>query len=74
MTSLQYNDGVPKGSRFDTNSDFFKNTVARLETEEGKAQIAQVRQLTEIAEKELGCTTAQLALVRRALSPGCYPH
>jgi aryl-alcohol dehydrogenase-like predicted oxidoreductase len=30
----KYNDGIPKGSRFDTNSEFFKNTVESLSKEE----------------------------------------
>jgi aryl-alcohol dehydrogenase-like predicted oxidoreductase len=30
----KYNDGVPKGSRFDTNPQFFKDTVESLSKEE----------------------------------------
>jgi aryl-alcohol dehydrogenase-like predicted oxidoreductase len=57
----KYNDGVPEGSRFATNAEFFKNTIGALNEAEGKAKIEKVRKLTGIAEK-LGGTTAQLAL------------
>jgi aryl-alcohol dehydrogenase-like predicted oxidoreductase len=35
----KYNDGIPEGSRFSTNKDFFENTVKQLQTPEGKAKI-----------------------------------
>jgi aryl-alcohol dehydrogenase-like predicted oxidoreductase len=57
----KYNDGVPKGSRFDVQGDMFSDTVKSLQTEEGKAKIEKVRGLTKIAES-LGCNMAQLAL------------
>ena len=34
---------------------------ARLESDEGKAQLQKVRDLTQVAD-DLGCSTAQLAL------------
>jgi aryl-alcohol dehydrogenase-like predicted oxidoreductase len=58
----KYNSGVPEGSRFHTNAEFFKSTVSQLETPEGKAKIEKVKQLTAIAEKELDCSMTQLAL------------
>ncbi|VDC05771.1 unnamed protein product [Peniophora sp. CBMAI 1063] len=53
---------IPKGSRFDTNRDFFKGKDAFLQSEEGQAQIAQVKALSDLAAKELDCTVSQLAL------------
>lgn len=64
----KYNDGIPKGSRFDTNKDFFDGTLKVLQSEEGKAKIEKVRKLTKIAEK-LGATTAHLALAWTASNP-----
>jgi aryl-alcohol dehydrogenase-like predicted oxidoreductase len=57
----KYNDGIPEGSRFATNEKWFKDTVQKLQTDEGKAKIDKVRKLTSIAEK-LGGSMAQLAL------------
>jgi len=57
----KYNDGIPEDSRFAKNKDFFEGTVKQLQSEEGKAKIAKVRKLTEIAEK-LGGTVTQLSL------------
>ncbi|KAF2478426.1 voltage-gated potassium channel subunit beta-3 [Neohortaea acidophila] len=57
----KYNDGVPEGSRFATNKEFFNDTVKSLQSEEGKAKIAKVRKLTELAEK-LGGNVGQLSL------------
>jgi len=58
----KYNDGIPEGSRFDTSSDFFKGTIAKLQSEEGKSQIDQLKALAKVAEK-VGCSMAQLALI-----------
>lgn len=57
----KYNNGIPEGSRFATNKDFFDDTVKSLQSEEGKAKIEKVKKLTSIAER-LGGTTAQLSL------------
>ena len=57
----KYNNGVPSGSRFDTNKEFFDDTIKQLESTEGKAKIEKVKKLTAIAER-LGGNTAQLAL------------
>jgi len=64
----KYNEGVPEGSRFATNKEFFNSTVAQLQTDEGKAKIEKVRKLTKIAEN-LGGSTAQLALAWCAKNP-----
>lgn len=57
----KYNDGIPEGSRFSTNKEFFESTVKQLETPEGKAKIEKVKKMTAIAEK-LGGNATQLAL------------
>jgi len=69
MLTGKYNDGIPTGSRFDTNRDFFKGKDDFLQSEEGQRQIAQVKALTELAEKELGCTVTQLSLAWVARNP-----
>jgi voltage-dependent potassium channel beta subunit len=64
----KYNDGIPEGSRFATNKEFFENTVKSLQSDEGKAKIEKVKKLTAIAEK-LGGNTSQLALAWAASNP-----
>lgn len=55
----KYNNGIPEGSRMSLEGyDWLKR---RLESEEGRAQLEKVREMTKVAE-ELGCTMAQLAL------------
>jgi len=61
----KYNDGIPKGSRYDTIS---KSSADKFEKEEIKDQIAKVRKLTEIAN-ELGCSMSQLALAWTLQNP-----
>ncbi|EJT49349.1 voltage-gated potassium channel beta-2 subunit [Trichosporon asahii var. asahii CBS 2479] len=68
MLTGKYNDGVPAGSRFDTNKAFFKDTVAALQSEEGKAKIEKVKKLTKVAEK-LGASMTNLALAWTLLNP-----
>lgn len=65
----KYNDGVPEGSRFHTHPEIFKSTVDSLTEEEGLQKINKVKQLTEIAEKELGCSVGALALAWVAKHP-----
>ncbi|MBW0546343.1 hypothetical protein O181_086058, partial [Austropuccinia psidii MF-1] len=65
----KYNDGVPSGSRYDLHSAFFKETIARLQTEEGKKDIDKVKKLTAFAKNKLGCTVGQLALAWAATNP-----
>ena len=57
----KYNDGIPEGSRFDTNKSFFEGTVKQLQSPEGKAKIEKVKKLTAIAER-LGGNVTQLSL------------
>jgi len=64
----KYNDGVPEGSRFDTNKSFFEGTVKQLQSEEGKAKIEKVKKLTSIAER-LGGTVTHLSLAWAAKNP-----
>lgn len=61
MLTGKYNEGIPEGSRYKTNPSMFANDIKALESEEGKAKIAKVRKLTEIADK-LGGTVAQLSI------------
>ncbi|KAG8878642.1 hypothetical protein FRB97_002325 [Tulasnella sp. 331] len=68
MLTGKYNDGVPKGSRFDVNPDFFKSRVEGLKQEQGLKQIETVKKLTKIAE-ELGCSVAALSLAWVAHNP-----
>ncbi|KAF2204170.1 voltage-gated potassium channel subunit beta-1 channel subunit beta-1 [Delitschia confertaspora ATCC 74209] len=64
----KYDNGIPEDSRFATNPAFFKDTVEKLKSEEGKAKLEKVRKLKGIAEK-LGANTAQLALAWAAKNP-----
>ncbi|TEB16533.1 Aldo/keto reductase [Coprinellus micaceus] len=64
----KYNDGIPEGSRFAQHSDFFKKTVAELQSPEGQEKIRKVKELTKLAE-ELGTSTAALALAWVAVNP-----
>jgi len=58
----KYNDGIPKGSRYDTEDPLLKSIWNKYFSEEKKDKtFAALRGLAEIA-KELGCTQAQLAL------------
>ncbi|KAG8751275.1 hypothetical protein FRC11_009541 [Ceratobasidium sp. 423] len=65
----KYNDGIPKGSRFDTNPEFFKDTVESLSEEDGQKKIEKVKELTAFAEKELNCSVSHLALAWAASHP-----
>ena len=64
----KYNDGIPKGSRFDNHKEFFDSTISSLQADEGKAKIEKVRKLTKIAEK-LDGNMSQLALAWAAKNP-----
>ena len=55
----KYNDGIPEGSRLDTEG--YEWLRRRLESERGQRQIEQVKLLMPIADV-LGCSIAQLAL------------
>ncbi|TFY83355.1 hypothetical protein EWM64_g673 [Hericium alpestre] len=65
----KYNNGIPDGSRLDTNKDTFKERIEKLTSEEGKKQIEIVKELTALAENELNCKVAHLALAWVAKNP-----
>lgn len=55
----KYNNGIPEGTRVSLSG--YEWLREKFEDEETQKQIAQVRELTEVAKK-LGCSTAQLAI------------
>lgn len=57
----KYDNGIPEGSRYDTNKAMFGDSIQQLQSDDGKAKLDKVRKLGKIAER-LGGTTAQLAL------------
>ncbi|EGN93531.1 hypothetical protein SERLA73DRAFT_189225 [Serpula lacrymans var. lacrymans S7.3] len=65
----KYNNGIPPDSRFAAHSDFFKDTLNSLTQEEGQAKIQKVKDLTTLAETELGCSVTHLALAWVAKNP-----
>ncbi|KIM64182.1 hypothetical protein SCLCIDRAFT_1213610 [Scleroderma citrinum Foug A] len=65
----KYNDGIPPESRFATHSDIFKDTVKNLNEEEGMGKINKVKELSQLAETELGCSITHLALAWVARNP-----
>jgi aryl-alcohol dehydrogenase-like predicted oxidoreductase len=56
----KYNEGIPGGSRLDLEG--YEWLRKQLEGEDGEAKLDKVRQLTALADDELDCTMAQLAL------------
>jgi voltage-dependent potassium channel beta subunit len=65
----KYNAGIAEGTRLDVNATFLKDSVSRLQTAEGQAEIEKVKKLTAFAESELSCTVGQLALAWVAKNP-----
>ncbi|CAE6440935.1 hypothetical protein ACGC1H_003649 [Rhizoctonia solani] len=65
----KYNNGIPEGSRFATNADFFKTRIEGLSKEEGLKALDKVKELTKFAEAELGCSVTVLALAWAASHP-----
>jgi voltage-dependent potassium channel beta subunit len=65
----KYNNGIPEDTRFANHSAFFKDTIANLKSHEGQEQIRKVKELTVLAEKELGTTVSALALAWVAKNP-----
>ena len=55
----KYNNGIPEGTRVSLSG--YEWLRERFEDEETQQQIAQVRELTQVANN-LGCSTAQLAI------------
>jgi voltage-dependent potassium channel beta subunit len=55
----KYNDGIPEGSR--AALDSYQWIRKQIESEDGQAKIAKVKQLEPVA-KDIGCSLAQLAL------------
>ncbi|KAF3939192.1 hypothetical protein ABW19_dt0202636 [Dactylella cylindrospora] len=64
----KYNDGIPEGSRFDREGDFFKNTITQLRSPEGQVKIEKVKKLSTIAER-LETSMSALALAWCAKNP-----
>lgn len=64
----KYNDGIPEDSRFATNKGTFESTIKSLQSDEGKAKIEKVRNLTKIAER-LGGNVTQLSLAWCIMNP-----
>jgi len=60
MLTGKYNDGIPAGSRLASPS--YKWLAVRLESWKKEGKIHKIRELTNIAEKELGCSMSQLAI------------
>ncbi|KAH8111861.1 voltage-gated potassium channel beta-2 subunit [Phellopilus nigrolimitatus] len=60
---------VPPNSRFDAYQDVFKGIIDNFSEEEGRKQFAKVDQLSELAEKELGCKIVHLVLAWAAKQP-----
>jgi len=48
---IQYNDGIPEGSRFDVEKDFFASTIKGLKDPEGLKKIEKVKELTKLAKE-----------------------
>ncbi|GBE77268.1 Putative voltage-gated potassium channel subunit [Sparassis crispa] len=67
MLTGKYNNGVPSDSRFAKHGEFYGWFLNQ--PEEAQRRITKVKALTELAEKELGCTMTQLALAWVAVSP-----
>ncbi|KAG8736195.1 hypothetical protein FRC12_017733, partial [Ceratobasidium sp. 428] len=55
--------------RFDTNPEFFKDTVDSLSKEDGQKKIEKIKELAQFAEKEIGCSVSTLALAWVASHP-----
>ncbi|KAF9258137.1 voltage-gated potassium channel beta-2 subunit [Marasmius fiardii PR-910] len=65
----KYNEGIPAGSRFDVEKDFFAKKIEGFKSPEGQEQIRKVRELTKLAKEELDTTPGNLALAWVARNP-----
>lgn len=63
----KYNNGIPPDSRYAKHGMFYDGFLQNKE--EAERKINKVKQLTELAEKELGCTVTHLALAWVAINP-----
>ncbi|GAA5933040.1 uncharacterized protein JCM15063_002278 [Sporobolomyces koalae] len=68
MLTGKYNDGIPEDSRFKTSS-MYADTVKELETDAGKAKIAKMRKLADLAKRLGASNQAALALAWAAKNP-----
>jgi voltage-dependent potassium channel beta subunit len=57
----KYNNGIPEGSRFDTNPQYISIFERHLGDKTKESTIKKLNELAEIA-KELGCSLSQMAL------------
>lgn len=57
----KYNEGIPKGSRFDLHKDSLQAIVEKHQSKEGQERVEKVKKLSKIADK-LGCSTTVLSL------------
>jgi len=48
---MQYNNGIPKDSRYANHPEFFKARAEKLNSPEGQEEIRKVRELTKLAEE-----------------------
>jgi len=58
----KYNNGIPEGSRYAVHKEDWGMWAEHLQSAEGQREVAKVKDLTKIAEQDLQCTMAQLAL------------
>ena len=64
----KYNDGIPEGSRFDTNKDLIGIFNRYFSEEKKEATLVSLNKFGELA-KELECTMAQLAMAWVVMNP-----
>ncbi|GAA6042786.1 hypothetical protein JCM8097_007479 [Rhodosporidiobolus ruineniae] len=67
--SGKYANGIPDDSRYKTSPDFYKKQIEELESPEGQARQAKIRQLGEISTRLGGSNVAALALAWAAANP-----
>ncbi|KZT72224.1 voltage-gated potassium channel subunit beta-1 channel subunit beta-1 [Daedalea quercina L-15889] len=67
----KYNDGIPEGSRYANQSTaiFYKEILNTMDEGKGRKRLDKVKQLSDFAEKELGCSVGHLALAWIAVNP-----
>ncbi|KAI0925651.1 hypothetical protein AcW1_008029 [Taiwanofungus camphoratus] len=66
----KYNNGIPADSRLAVEKEQqFKDRAAHLSTPDGKAMLAKIKALAQLAENELGCKVSHLALAWVAKNP-----